>query len=173
MNRTYLCFGRRRRRNVRPYCWKICDKRKQQPWIVAFYWSLERQMFCKVLNNIQCDGPALRCNFWSLQCKMYAKYVNNQQRKGRAVNNDINKIAVVKSSMNWTYLCVSWWQRRNVRPYCWKICNKRKQQPWIVVVYRSLERQMYCNYWNNIPCEGPSVRCRFWLLQRKINTGHQ
>ena len=27
-----------------------------------------------------------------------------------------------------------------------KICNKRKQQPRKVAVYRSLERKMYCNY---------------------------
>ena len=40
---------------------KIRDKRKQQPCIVAVYRSLERQVYCKYLNNIQCDGPAVRC----------------------------------------------------------------------------------------------------------------
>ena len=66
-----------------------------QPCIVAVYRSLEQQMYCKYLNNIQCEGPAVRCRFWSLQRKMYAKYVKNQQREGRAVNENINKIAVV------------------------------------------------------------------------------
>ena len=47
----------------------IWDKLKQKPWIVAVYRSLER--------------------------KIYAKYVNNQQREGPAVNDEINKIAVV------------------------------------------------------------------------------
>ena len=89
MNCTYLCFGWWRRHNVRPYCWKICDKRKRKPWIVAVYRSLERQMYCKYLNNIQCEGPAVRCRFWSLQRKMYAKYLNNQQREGQAVIEDI------------------------------------------------------------------------------------
>ena len=48
---------------------RIYDKIKQQPWIVAVYQSLERQM--------------------------YAKYVNNQQREVTAVNYSINKIAVL------------------------------------------------------------------------------
>ena len=84
------------------------------------------------------------------------------------VNKKIEKIAVVKSSMNCTYPCVSWWIRRNICPYCWKNCDKRKQQPWIVAVYRSLERQMYCKYWNNIQCEGLAIRCGFWWLQQKM-----
>ena len=99
---------------------------------------------------------------------MFAKYVNNQQREGQAVNNDINKIVVVKYSMNRTYLCVSWSWRRNFFPYCFKICNKRKWQPWIVAVYWSLERQMHCNCRKHIQCEGPEVRCWFWSLQRKM-----
>ena len=49
---------------------------------------------------------------------MYAKYVNNQQRELQAINDDIKKIAVVKYSMNCTYLCVSWSRRRNGCPYC-------------------------------------------------------
>ena len=81
--------------------------------------------------------------------------------EGPPVNNKINKIAVIKSSMNRTQLFVGWWRRRNVRPYCWKICDKRKRQPWIVMFYRLLERQMYCIYFNNIQCEVPAVRCRF------------
>ena len=32
-----------------------------------------------------------------------------------------------------------------------------KQQPLIVVVYRLLERQMYCKYVNNQQPEGPAV----------------
>ena len=73
----------------------ICDKLKQKPWIVVVYRLLQR--------------------------KMYAKYVNNQQREGPAVDYKINKIAVVKFSMNCTYLCVSWWKIRNVCLYCWRI----------------------------------------------------
>ena len=38
---------------------------------------------------------------------MYAKYINNQQREGPAVDDKINKIAVVKFSMNQTYLFVN------------------------------------------------------------------
>ena len=83
------------------------------------YWSLERQMYCKYLNNIQCEGPAVQCRFWSLQRKMYAKYVNNQKREGPAVNDKIDKIAVVKSSMNRIYLFVGRSQRRNFCPYFW------------------------------------------------------
>ena len=37
------------------------------------------------------------------------------------------------------------------------ICDKIKQQTWIVVVYRSLERQMYEKCVNNQQCEGPEV----------------
>ena len=40
---------------------KICDKIKQQPCIVEVYWSLEQQVYCKYLNNIECDGPEIRC----------------------------------------------------------------------------------------------------------------
>ena len=47
----------------------ICDEIKQQPWIVVVYRLLERQIYCK--------------------------YVNNQQREGPAVHDAINKIAVV------------------------------------------------------------------------------
>ena len=42
---------------------KICDKIKQQPCIVAVYRSLKQQVYCKYLNSIQCDGPAVRCRF--------------------------------------------------------------------------------------------------------------
>ena len=45
--------------------------------------------------------------YWSLQHKIYAKYVNNQQREGPAEDDKIDKIAVVKISMNWNYVCVS------------------------------------------------------------------
>ena len=38
-----------------------------------------------------------------------------------------------------------------------KICDAIKQQPWIVVVYLSLERKMYCEYVNNMQCEGTAV----------------
>ena len=112
----------------------ISDKLKQKPWIVAVYWSLQR--------------------------KMYAKYVNNQQREGPAVNNNINKIEVVKFPMNRTYLLVSWWRGRNVRRIVGKICDKIKQQLWMVAVYWSLERQMYCKYLNNGQRGGPAVHCR-------------
>ena len=37
--------------------------------------------------------------------------------EGPLVNYKINKISVVKSSMHRTYLCVSWWRRRNVFPH--------------------------------------------------------
>ena len=38
--------------------------------------------------------------------KIYAKYVNNQQRKGLDVYDAINKITVVKYSINCTYFSV-------------------------------------------------------------------
>ena len=38
---------------------RICEKIKQQPLIVVVYWSLERQMYCKYVNNQQLDGPAV------------------------------------------------------------------------------------------------------------------
>ena len=148
--------------------WKILNKRKRQPWIVAVYQSLEWQMYYNSWKHIQCEDQAVGCRFWSLHRKMYAKYVNNQQREVLAVYDAINKISVVKSSMNSTYLSVGWSQRCNVCLYCWKVCDNVKQQPCIVAVYRSLEQQVYCKYLNNIQCEGPAVRCRFWSLQRKM-----
>ena len=39
----------------------IFDKIKQQPCIVGVYRLLEQQVYCKYLNNIQCDGPEVRC----------------------------------------------------------------------------------------------------------------
>ena len=110
----------------------------------------------------------MRCRFWSFQRKMYAKCVNNQQHEGRALNDDINKIAVVKYSTNCTYLCVSWSWRCNGCLYCLEICDKKKRQPWLVAVYRLLKQLMYCNCWKHIQCEGPAVQCRFWWLQHKI-----
>ena len=41
--------------------WKICDNIKQQPCIVAIYRSLEQQVYCKYLNNIQYEGPEVLC----------------------------------------------------------------------------------------------------------------
>ena len=38
-----------------------------------------------------------------------------------------------------------------------KICDETKQRPWIVVVYRSLEQQMYSKYVNNQQREVPAV----------------
>ena len=70
---------------------KICDKYKQQPYIFALYRSLDQQVYCKHLNNIQCDGPAVRCRFWSLQRKMNASYVKNHQREGPEVYDKIKK----------------------------------------------------------------------------------
>ena len=70
----------------------ICDKRKQQPRIVAVYWLLERQIYWKYLNNIQCEGLAVWCRFRSLQRKMYAEYVKNQQHEKPAVNDKIKKL---------------------------------------------------------------------------------
>ena len=157
MNCTYLCVSCAM---VARIVWNICNKRKQQPWIVAVYRSLERQMYCNFWKHIQCECPAVRCRFWSFQHKIYAKYVNNKQREGMAVYNTINKIAVVKSSMNRTYLCVGWSRICNVFPYCCKICDNIKQQPCIVAVYRSLEQQVNCKYLNNIQCGGPAVICR-------------
>ena len=126
------------------------------------------QMFCKYLNNIQYEGPAIRCRFWLLIRKMNAKYINNQQREGRLVNGDINRITVVNPEwITLTYVLVDDEDATFAR-IVGKTCKKRKRQPWIVSVYRSLERQIYCNYWNNIQCEGPSVRCRFWSFQRKM-----
>ena len=45
-----------------PIVGTICDKIKQQSVIVAVYRSLERQMYCKYLNNRQLEGPAVRCS---------------------------------------------------------------------------------------------------------------
>ena len=106
----------------------ICDKIKQKPWIVAVYRSLER--------------------------KMYAKYGNNQQCRGPAVNDAINKIAVVFFELTSvlvyekgeTFACI-----------VGRICDEIKQQPWIVVVYWLLERQICCKYVNNQQHEGPAV----------------
>ena len=39
----------------------LCDIIKQQPWIVAVYCPLERQMYCKYVNNRQREGPAVQC----------------------------------------------------------------------------------------------------------------
>ena len=64
-------------------------------------------MYCKYLNNIQYEVPAVRGRLWLLQRNIYAKYVKNQQHEGPAVNDKIIKTAVVKSSMDRTYLCVS------------------------------------------------------------------
>ena len=130
MNRIYLCVSWWRRRNVCPYCWKICNKIKQQPWIVAVYWSLERQIYFDYWKHIQCEGPAVRCKFWSLRCNLYAKYVKIQQREVMAVYDAINRIAAVKSSINCIYLCVGWSQRYNVCSYCWKISDK-----WLLKTY--------------------------------------
>ena len=41
-----------------------------------------------------------------------------------------------------------------------RVCDVIKQQPLIVAVYRSLERQMYFKYVNNRQSEGPEKRCR-------------
>ena len=79
--------------------WKICHKRKRQPWIVAVYRSLERQIYFNCWKEIQCEDQAVQCRFWSLQRKIYAKIRKNQQREVPAVLGAINKIAVVKSSM--------------------------------------------------------------------------
>ena len=38
-----------------------------------------------------------------------------------------------------------------------RICDEIKQQPWIVVVYQTLERQIYCKYLNNQQREGPEI----------------
>ena len=37
----------------------ICDVIKQQLWIVVVYWSLERQMYCKYVNNRQSERTAV------------------------------------------------------------------------------------------------------------------
>ena len=37
------------------------------------------------------------------------------------------------------------------------VCDVIKQQPWIVVDYRFVERHMYWKYVNNQQCEGPAV----------------
>ena len=38
---------------------RICDEIKQKPLIVVVYWSLERQMYCKYVNNRQREGPSV------------------------------------------------------------------------------------------------------------------
>ena len=38
---------------------RICDEIKQQPWIVVVYWLLERQIYCKYVNNQQLESPAV------------------------------------------------------------------------------------------------------------------
>ena len=47
------------------------------------------------------------CGLLVIATQMYAKNVNSQQREGPELNNKINKILVVKFSMNRTYLSVS------------------------------------------------------------------
>ena len=42
-------------------------------------------------------------------------------------------------------------------PIVGRICDEIKQQLWIFVVYRSLERQIYCKYVKNQQREGPAV----------------
>ena len=54
---------------------------------------------------------------------MYCKYVNNRQRKGTAVQNAINKIAVVSLSMNCTYLFVGKLRRRSIRRIVAGLCD--------------------------------------------------
>ena len=92
-----------------------------------------------------------------LERQMYCKYVNNQQREGPALLNAINKIAVVQLSMNCTYHCVGRGRRRNVCPYCWQSmwCNKI-----ITVNSRGLSvvrTTHVLNYVNNQQREGPPV----------------
>ena len=60
---------------------------------------------------------------------MYAKYVNNQQREGRAINVDINRIGVVKYSMNRNYHVLVDYEDAIGARIVWKICNRRKRQP--------------------------------------------
>ena len=50
-------------------------------------WNDERFVIQKSDNENKCSKKFV--------CKMYAKYVNNQQREGPAVNNAVNKTAVV------------------------------------------------------------------------------
>ena len=109
----------------------ICDKIKQKPWIVAVCWSLER--------------------------KMYAKYVNKQQREGPGVNDAINKIALVKLSIQWTYLCVGRWQRRKVCLYCWKNMWWNNTTTLNICGLLVIRTKIYCKYVNNRQREGPAV----------------
>ena len=37
----------------------VCDVIKQQPWIVMGYCLLERQIYCKYVNNKQREGTAV------------------------------------------------------------------------------------------------------------------
>ena len=39
----------------------VWDVTKEQPWIVAAYWSLEWQMSSGYVNSRQREGPAVRC----------------------------------------------------------------------------------------------------------------
>ena len=86
-------------------------------------------MYCKYLNNIQCEGPAVRFRFWSLQRKMYAKDVKNQQREVLAVIDPINKIAVVKTSMecHLPFLSVDH-EYATFALIVFRVCDKRKRQ---------------------------------------------
>ena len=56
---------------------------------------------------MQCDSQSVRCRFWLFQRQIYAKYAKNQQCDGRSIDDDINKIVLVKYSMHLTYRCES------------------------------------------------------------------
>ena len=40
---------------------EVCDVINEQPRIVAVYWSLERQMYCKYGKNRQREGSVVQC----------------------------------------------------------------------------------------------------------------
>ena len=77
----------------------ICDKIKQQPCIVVVYRFLEQQVYCKCLNNIQCDGPELRCRFKKNYYHTYCNG-NNAFKKGKYIE-------ILYNTYNNQMLCVT------------------------------------------------------------------
>ena len=59
----------------------ICDVIKKQPWIVAVYRSLERQMYYKYVNNRQREGPEVQCRLIKIIAYIFGK-VDNSRKKG-------------------------------------------------------------------------------------------
>ena len=72
--------------------------------------------------QIKCEGQAVQCRIWSLQREMYAKDVN-QQRVEPAVIDAINKITLVKSSMEFHLPLCRFIAKMQCLPVLLEICD--------------------------------------------------